>query len=86
MDGSYARSGKLPPVRMAVGALGREKDGPPVLLKVCPGLGDAGRDDRDGKRLTPGLGEDGRPTRGVDDESDTADRGSASVVAVDMLR
>ena len=71
-------------MRMAVGALGLLKEAP--VVKVCPGLGEEGRDDMDGKRVTPGLGEDGRPTRGVVEESDTADRGSASVVAVDMLR
>jgi len=81
-DGSYARSGKAPPVRIAVGALGREK--------LAPGLGDEGNDGSDvwelEKRVWPGLGDDGSPMSGVDEESETAETGSASVVAVDMLR
>ena len=74
MDGAYARSGKEPPVRTAVGALGLEKEE--------PGLGDEGSD---GKR-SPGFGEEGRPIKGVVDLSDAADTGSASAVAADMLR
>jgi hypothetical protein len=46
-------------------------------LKLCwPGLGDAGSD---GNLFTPGFGDEGRPTRGVCELSDTADVGSGSV-------
>jgi len=78
LEGSYALKGRAPPARMAEGALDLEK--------VDPGLGDEGRDNRDGNRLAPGFGEVGRPTRGVVDLSDAADTGSASVVAEDMFR
>jgi hypothetical protein len=69
-DGSYARSGRAPPVRTAEGALGLEN--------VAPGLGDAGKD---GNRLTPGLGDEGKPTSGVVDLSVVAELGSCSYVA-----
>ena len=94
-EGSYARSGRAPPVRTAEGALGREKVDPGFgeagklapgsgeVGKVAPGLGEAGNE---GKRLTPGFGEEGRPTRGAVDRSETAETGSASVGAWDVLR
>lgn len=82
-EGSYARSGRAPPVRTAEGAFDREKvdPGPGEVGKVAPGLGEAGSEESEGKRLTPGFGEDGRPTRGAVDRSETAETGSASVGA-----
>jgi len=66
--GSYARSGRAPPVRTAAGALDRAKD--------WPGLGDAGRVSRLGNLFTPGLGDMGSPTRPEVDRSDLAEGGS----------
>jgi len=51
--------------------------------KLAPGRGDAGKA---GKRLTPGFGEDGSPTRGVKERSVTADSGSTSERASETLR
>jgi hypothetical protein len=66
-------------VRTADGALGREKVAPGLgeigrvsRLNVAPGLGEAGSDEREGKRLTPGFGEDGNPTSGDAEVSDMA--------------
>ncbi len=78
--GSYARSGRALPVRTADGAFGREKDlsvrGELGTWNVDPGFGDVGRD---GKRVTLGFGDEGKPTRGVVDCSEAAEVGSGSV-------
>lgn len=93
-EGSYARSGRAPPVRTAEGALGRENVDPGLgeVGKLAPGPGEGGNvaplgvAGNEGKRLTPGFGEEGRPTRGAVDRSETAETGSASVGAWDVLR
>lgn len=54
MEDSYARNGRAPPVRTAEGGA--------LRWKVAPGLGDAGKV---GKRVTLGLGEEGKPMSGV---------------------
>lgn len=84
-DGSYARSGRLPPVRTADGALERNDVARGDAGRVWKGCwnedarGDAGSV---GKRLTPGLGDDGRPTRGADESAETAESGSSGACAL----
>jgi hypothetical protein len=60
--------GEIGKVAPAIGEVG----------KVAPGLGEAGSE---GKRVTFGLGELGKPMRGVVDRSEVADTGSYSVSA-----
>lgn len=82
-DGALGRENEAPGFGDAgnetpLGEAGKVVPGAGDVGKVAPGLGEAGRE---GKRLTPGLGEDGSPTKGAVERSVIADSGSCSEFA-----